>query len=244
MGGTGFRTFPGRILGVVARAWRFGVVVSGTSGLIMLLLAFTPIPWRLHYWLGTAAGDRGSLAPAMIVVLGGSGMPSGPELLRLYHTAELAQAYPRALVHVVHTPDTVVLEAMVQELVLRGVEPGRIQGHAEGTNTRAQALGFHQDQAALGQARIALVTAPENMYRSVRTFRKAGFAQVYGAPAWDTPMFTDLRYRHDALGGRKIVPDVSGQYALRYDLWNRLKLQITCLRELLAIGYYRLNGWI
>jgi hypothetical protein len=57
-------------------------------------------------------------------------------------------------------------------------------------------------------------------------------------------MFVDLRYGHQAIGGKAYVPDVSGSQDLRYDLWNRLKLQLTCLREYLAIAYYRLNGWI
>lgn len=244
MGARRLRAVLGRSAHGMRRFLRVWVVVLGWTALGMLILSFTPIPWHMHHWLGAAAGELGTQAPARIVVLGGSGMPSGPELLRLYHAAELAHRFPRAAVDVVHTPDTAVLHAMMDELQLRGVELGRIRGQAEGTNTCGQALAYHRMHADKAAHRIALVTAPENMYRSVRTFRKAGFKEVCGVPAWDTPLFSDLAYRHRALGGKRYAPDVSGNYAVRYDLWNRLKLQVTCIREGLAIAYYRLNGWI
>ncbi|MDX9750379.1 MAG: YdcF family protein [Flavobacteriales bacterium] len=228
----------------VVRVLRSCAIILGWAALLMVVLACTPLPWRMHHWLGTAAGDLGLRHPDRIVVLGGSGMPSGPELLRLFHAADLARRFPQAAMDVVHTPDTAVLHAMVAELRHRGVEAARIHGLAEGTNTRGQALAYHRAHPGLAGTRIALVTAPENMYRSVRAFRKAGPGEVYGVPAWDTPLFSDLAYHHRSIGGGRYVPDVSGSNALRYDFWNRLKLQITCLRELAAIAYYRLNGWV
>ena len=92
--------------------------------------------------------------------------------------------------------------------------------------------------------RISIVTAPENMYRTLRSFEKVGFKGVCGTPAFDHAMFVDLDYDHRKIGGRKVVPDVSGNLDLRYNFWNYLKLEITCLREYAAIAYYRLNGWI
>jgi uncharacterized SAM-binding protein YcdF (DUF218 family) len=232
-----------QVLRGARRLIRRAVMVAGGLALVMALLAFTSVPWRMHVWLGVAAGELETV-PDRIVVLGGSGMPSGPELLRLYHAADLAQRFPHAQVDVIHTPDTAVLRLMVAELLLRGVAPERIHPQAEGTNTRGQALAFWRSGKARHNDRLALITAPENMYRTVRTFRKVGFPQAAGVPAWDTPLFSDLGYRHRALGGRRFVPDVSHSYAVRYDLWNRLKLQITCYREFMAILYYRLNGWV
>lgn len=226
----------------VRRSMRWSAMGAGVLLVLALALACTRVPFDLHRWLGHGAGICTN-APDVIVVLGGSGMPSGPELLRLHRAAELAHAYPTALLKVVH-PDTAgAMRQMVSELLLRGVEQARIERITEGGNTREQALVLASREMRSGPA-IALVTAPENMYRSVWTFRKAGFARVCGAPAWDHAMAHDFAYAHDRVGGKAWVPDVSGYTGLRYTFWNYLKLEVTCLRELLAIGYYRLNGWI
>jgi hypothetical protein len=57
-------------------------------------------------------------------------------------------------------------------------------------------------------------------------------------------MFIDLGYGHRRIGGKAWVPDVSQEAGLRYTFWNYLKLEITCLREYVAIAYYWLNDWI
>jgi len=219
------------------------VMVLGVLALVLVALAFTRVPFDAHRALGTAAGECAE-APEAIVVLGGSGMPSGPELLRLHHAAAVAHATPNALVLVVHPLDTAVMRMMVDELQLRGVRPGRIRQVFEGTNTREQGLAVASEHPELLSMRIIVVTAPENMYRSVRTFRKAGFGSVCGAPAWENPMFIDLGYGHRRIGGKAWVPDVSDEPGLRYTFWNYLKLEVTCLREYVAIAYYWVNDWI
>jgi uncharacterized SAM-binding protein YcdF (DUF218 family) len=218
------------------------VFVLGGIAAVMVVLAATRLPFDAHRALGTAAGECD--APAeLLVVLGGSGMPSAAELRRLYHAAEVAQAMPAAALLVIHPGDPAVLQAMVAELHLRGVGAGRIRSLNEGDNTRAQALAVRE---YLGSARpsMVLITAPENMYRSVRAFRRAGFPTVCGAPAWDHAMDHAFTYAHRGIGGKAYVPDVSDATGLRYTWWNYLKLQVTCLREYVAIAYYALNGWI
>lgn len=209
---------------------------------LLLALAFTRIPFDLHRTLGRAAGECNGVLD-LLVVLGGSGMPSGAELLRLHHAAELAATHGSAQVWVIHPGDPAVIGAMVDELVFRGVDAARIRPLNEGDNTRAQALAVLRE---VGQkpVRIGLVSAPENMYRSVKAFRRAGHAQVCGAPAWDHAMDHDFAYRHKRIGGKVYVPDVSSATDLRYTFWNYLKLEISCLREYVAIAYYALNGWI
>jgi hypothetical protein len=191
---------------------------------VLLVLACTRVPYDVHCWLGSSAGFADP-PPNTILVLGGSGMPSGPELLRLH-------------------PDTAgTMRQMVSELLLRRVEPQRIHTLPFGENTREQALVLaRQPLEALGT--VAVVTAPENMYRSVHAFRKAGVSKVYGDPAWDHAMQHDFAYAHEAIGGKAWAPDVSESPGLRYTFWNYLKLEITCLREFVAIAYYRLNGWL
>lgn len=211
--------------------------------LLLVAMAFTRLPFDAHRSLGTAAGECTD-PPEAIVVLGGSGMPSGAELLRLHHATTLAIAFPQVPVHVIHPKDTLVMRLMIEELVLRGVERHRIKALLEGTNTREQALALKLHRPELTGLRIALVTAPENMYRSVLSFRKAGFTAVCGSPAWEHAMFIDLGYGHRRIGGKAWVPDVSQEAGLRYTFWNYLKLEITCLREYVAIAYYWLNDWI
>jgi len=208
----------------------------------MVVLAFTRIPFDAHRWLGTSAGqcDR---PVDRIVVLGGSGMPSGPELLRLHRAAALAHEVPMAQVLVVHPQDTAVSNAMVYELFLRGVGRERIAVLPAGDNTREQALLCAKHWAGQ-EGSVALVTAPENMYRSVKTFQGAGLRQVCGVPAWDHASQHAFRYGHRSIGGSAYMPDVSEAPGLRYTFWNYLKLEITCLREYAAITYYRLNGWL
>lgn len=216
--------------------------VFGMVAVVLVVLAFTRLPYDAHRALGTAAGECTGQVD-LLVVLGGSGMPSGAELRRLHHAAELATAHPAAELWVIHPGDPAVIAAMVAELEWRGVAPGRIRRLNEGDNTRAQALAVLREVGGR-PLRIALVSAPENMYRSVKTFRRAGFRQVCGAPAWDHAMDHDFTYAHKRIGGKAFVPDVSTATDLRYTFWNYLKLEITCLREYAAIAYYALNGWI
>jgi len=219
------------------------VVLIGCLGLVMVIIAFTRLPYDAHRWLGTANGTCNS-APAAIVVLGGSGMPSGPELLRLELAARIGEKFPQAVLHVVHVDDTETLLLMRAELIMRGIAPERVRIHGQGNSTRAQAMFFRAGQPDLVQQPIVLVTAPENMYRSVGTFRKVGFGSVCGAAAFERALFVDLDYSLEELGGTWMAPDVSGNTDLRYTFWNYLKLEITCFREFAAIAYYRLNGWI
>ncbi len=224
------------------RCLRPVVRVFGMVGVVLVVLAFTRLPYDAHRALGSAAGECTGQVD-LLVVLGGSGMPSGAELRRLHHAAELAASHPTAELWVIHPGDPAVIAAMVAELEWRGVAPGRIRRLNEGDNTRAQALAVLREVGGR-PLRIALVSAPENMYRSVKTFRRAGFRQVCGAPAWDHAMDHDFTYAHKRIGGKAFVPDVSTATDLRYTFWNYLKLEITCLREYAAIAYYALNGWI
>lgn len=227
------------VLGLVVRRM---IVVLGVLFLVLVILACTRVPFDVHRWLGKGAGECHG-TPEVIVVLGGSGMPSGPELLRLHRAAQLALLHSDAGVLVVH-PDTAdAMRQMVGELVLRGVAMDRITQVTQGENTREQVVLLARSTRLLDRS-LALVTAPENMFRSVRAFRKAGFTQVCGAPAWDHAMHHDFAYAHERIGGKAWVPDVSRSTGLRYTFWNYVKLEVTCLREFLAIGYYRLNGWI
>ena len=234
---------------VVRALWRWArppvrCVSKGvlTFTVALLLLACTRIPFDVHRWLGQAAGG-GDAPPEVIVVLGGSGMPSGPELLRLHHAAALAGRYPAATVVVIHPDSGSTMGQMVAELRLRHVEADRIRTLPHGENTREQALLFARAYPG-AHTEVVLVTAPENMYRSVSAFRRVGVERARGGPAWEHAMDHHFAYHHERIGGRPWAPDVSERTGLRYTFWNYLKLEITCLREFVAIAYYGLNDWI
>ena len=171
-------------------------------------------------------------------------MPSGPELMRCNETAQWAVRYPTSRILMVLPVDTGLANAMVQELGIKGVLPNRIDLLMHGRNTREQALDVVVAFPESITRSIAVVTAPENMYRTLLTFRKLGFTDITGAPAFDHALFDNLAYGYRNIGGRSYVPDISESMSLRYDFWNRLKLEITCLREYAALLYYKLNGWI
>ena len=133
---------------------------------------------------------------------------------------------------------------MIDELEIHSIDSSRIQTELRGTNTREQALMIGEDFPGIKEKNILIVTSTENVYRTLQTFRKAGFKNVGGKPAFENAMHVDLRYDHRKAGGKMYVPDISDDLSIRYNFWNYLKLEITVFREWCAIGYYKLNGWI
>ena len=215
----------------------------GGIAALMIALAFTRIPFNAHRWLGTAGGLC-DFAPNTIIVLAGSGMPSGPELMRCNEAARWAVQAPRSRVILVLPKDTALADAMVYELQLKGVSPVHIDILMHGRNTREQALDVLSAFPTGLDRPTALITAPENMYRSLLTFRRLGFTHIAGASAFDHALFDDLTYEHGRIGGKPYIPDISTNMDLRYNFWNQLKLEITCLREYAALAYYKVNRWI
>ena len=134
-------------------------------------------------------------------------------------------------------------QLMKKELELRGINPELIRFENEGTNTRAQALNC-QGLVKM-QSSILLVTSPEHMRRSVLCFQKAGFEKVNALPAFENAVEADLSFDDDKLGGNKtLVPDIGESINMRYQLWNHLKYEILIAREMVALAYYKLRGWI
>lgn len=208
-------------------------------------LAFTTLPyWGLH-WLGTS-GEEEVCTPGVIIMLGGSGMPSESNLMRSWYTARAAVSFPEVPVVVVMPGDPAdagSTPALIRkELMIRGVDSSRIFFENEGTNTRSQALAC---AAMLGRSfPVMLVTSPEHMRRSLLCFRKAGFEQVCGLPAFENAAEADFSFRDDDLGRNPVlVPDVGNNLQLRYQVWTHLRYEIMFTREMLALVYYRLRGW-
>jgi uncharacterized SAM-binding protein YcdF (DUF218 family) len=237
------KLFTNRIVAVAGSLIRVTLLFSGAIALVMAILAFTRVPFDMHRWLGET-GSHYRFAPDQIVMLGGSGMPSESNLIRLYYTAHLAQLHPGSSIIIAHPHDASVAGSMSDYLIAFGIDSTRISLMMEGTNTREQALRLSQLSDTVKTEKTVVVTSPENMYRTIRVFRRAGFEKVGGTAAFENAMFVDLTYQHQSIGGKVYTPDVSGNLDLRYNFWNYLKLEITCLREWVAIFYYWVNGWI
>lgn len=231
------------------------MIVMGTLFTLMIILAWTTAPFWIRYNLGMSkAGIH--RPPEYIVFLGGGGMPSESALMRSYFTARVASHYTRAKVIIAqpgNLSDTLQsLYQVRQELVMRGIDSRRILFEPKGTNTRAQALLTRalltkENQDLSGGARgssLLLVTSPEHLYRAVLAFKKAGFLKVDGVPAFEQDIETDLSFESGRLGGRKYIPDVGDNITMRYKFWTHLGYEIEILREVAAIAYYKLMGWI
>jgi uncharacterized SAM-binding protein YcdF (DUF218 family) len=227
---------------------RLVAVGFGITFILLIILAFTSLPFWTIYWMGTAQGEV-KQEPDYIVLLGGAGMPGAQNLMRAYYTSVFAQQYDSARIIIALPCDSNFinspLELLKKELVLRGIKEPRIALDSIGTNTRAQALyiasmpGIQKDTA-----RICVITCPDHMYRAIRVFRRAGFKNVDGISAFEGYINSDLTFQDSTLGGRKYIPDVGGNISFRYQVWTHLKYEITILREFCAIAYYKLKGWI
>ncbi|MDD4107499.1 MAG: YdcF family protein [Prolixibacteraceae bacterium] len=228
------------------RILRIFFLITGVFFISCIILAFTTLPyWGLH-WLGTSKSYLKE-KPETIILMGGGGMPSESNLMRSWYTALAAENYNKALVLIAmpgDIKDTLSTpKLMKEELVLRGINPTRIVFENQGKNTRSQALQcknmINTDEPVL------LVTSPEHTLRSVLSFQKAGFLKVNALPAFENVTEANLKFKDDELGGNKnMIPDVGNIISVRYQLWNHLKYEIIFTRELTALLYYKIRGWI
>ena len=234
---------------VAVKVIRSILLAFGVVFLILVALALTNLPWRAYRWLATDPA-RLDGSPNYIVVLGGGGIPSESGLMRTFYAADAAKRFPDAKVVVAlpsdSGPATNAANRMKLELVVRGVSPERILMESQGRNTREQALKTAElIDVAPQKARVLLVTSPDHMKRALRSFRAAEFAHVAGLPAFQQSVESDLKYECGELGGSSLLmPEVGCCLMLRYGFWGNLKYEIDVARELAALAYYKLMGWI
>jgi uncharacterized SAM-binding protein YcdF (DUF218 family) len=230
----------------ILRLLRIFFLLCGVFFLICVGLALTSLPFWWIHWLGTSlSGIKQN--PETIVLLGGSGMPSESNLMRSWYTSHAAAAFPDSRILIVmpgNSEDSLSTPSrMKKELVIRGISPEKIMFETKGTNTRSQALSC--SEALNPKLPVLLITSPENMRRSILCFRKAGFQKVNGLPAFENAAEADFSFRDDDLGGKSVLlPDVGNNMQVRYQIWNHLKYEILFFRELTALAYYRMRGWI
>jgi uncharacterized SAM-binding protein YcdF (DUF218 family) len=225
------------------------LVIFGILFMIILGLCFTSLPFWGYYWLGTSQ-SKISEKPEYIIMLGGGGMPSESSLMRAFfvHRAAMQSTESKIILSIPGNPhdSTSTARLVAHELVIKGIDRSRILYEQIGTNTRSEALYLQNfNQEKLTSKSILLVTSPEHMRRAVLTFRKAGFTRVNALPTFENDLEANLFFEDDNLGGNKIlVPDVGGNMTVRYQFWTQLKYELLIAREMAALGYYWVRGWI
>lgn len=231
-----------RLIHTTGKAVKWFLGITGCITLLAFLISFTDIPFNAWYRLGTPRGNQIS-SPGLIVILSGSGMPSPDGLMSAYQGARTARQYPDAKI-IVALPSSeednfLPLRLLANELIIRGVDSSRILFEPLGFNTRSQALQVAARYPGKDTLSVLLITTPEHLYRSVRTFRKVGFKQVGGSAAFDKPIDPDK-----AMDQGKSKDLQVRSLALRYNMWSYLHYELLVIREYCAIAYYRIKGWI
>ncbi len=216
-------------------------MVSGVTALIMLMLAFTDVPYHAYHRLGTSCQPLRA-NPEVIVLLGGSGMPSADGLMRSYFAAQAALKFPESEIIIAHPFDndssnTLQLDLMKKELVMRGVDSLRVRYEPYGFDTHSQAENISVLLDGRTEVPVLVITSPEHMYRSIRSLEKAGLQMVGGLPSFEKPI------NQRKLKSKK-HPERSGDLPWRYNVWSYLRYELLVLREYCAIAYYKLRGWI
>ena len=215
--------------------------ILGFVFVVMLVLAFTSAPFYMYYNLGKSPSQNSDIKkPQMVMMFGGAGMPSEDNLMRLYHTAALARHYDVPVL-LIHPKDSLCQAEMTRLLHQGGVD--RVAYMTSGSNTRSQCMELKEMHPQLIDKQLLVVTSPEHVRRTVKSLNKVGFINVVGVAAYPATVDFDLSLKKQRLGGNNAVPSVES-VKMRYTFFNYLKLEITCFREYLALGYYRIKGWI
>ena len=226
---------------------RYTIVIAGIIAMIAIILSFTTIPFWGYYWLGTSVLEK-EQPPEHIIIMGGSAMPGKSGLMRTFYAAEISRKYPDANI-IIALPGDIndensSVNQMKKELQIRQVPSQRIALENKGKNTRFQVLEIKK-MIPDDLTPITIVTSPEHMRRAILAFKKVGYKNISGIPAFDEVHDFDLIFDDDKLGGKnKFVPEIGDNIKIRYQFWKHLEYEIIFTREIIALGYYRLKGWI
>jgi len=83
---------------------------------------------------------------------------------------------------------------------------------------------------------VLIITTPEHMYRSIKTFKNVGFTKVGGLPTFEKPIDEE---KLKETGETERI-----HLSFRYNMWSYLNYEFLVLKEYCAIIYYKLKGWI
>lgn len=205
------------------------VHIAALCFFVQLVFVLTGPPVTLVDWL-TGENLNPPTNPRYIVVLGGGGIPSGNTLLRTWHAARFGKGLT-GTTFIVSLPADAAPEnnsvgRMRDELVLRGIPATSIQMETRGLNTHEQAVNVRNMIRA--DSTVVVVTSGFHMRRALLSFQKAGFNHVDGLYAY-------------SIGAEA---DAGANMWLRYSVWGNWSREAEICRELVALGVYKLRGWI
>lgn len=216
------------------------LLVLGGIFLLLFILSLTSIPYYAYRSLSLHEQQINE-EPDVIILMGGSGIPSPNDLIRLYYTTIAAKENPNAKIVIAmpfHEAESIEKRGViVQKMKVEGIDSNRIIWENKGFNTRSQVVEI--SNVIPKSSRIMVVTTPDHMYRSVRCFEKIGFEKVAALPTFEFPPDeNELQSKEDT--------DITEMQNLnlRYNMWSYLQYEIMVLREYTAISYYWLHGWI
>ncbi|MFH0953247.1 MAG: YdcF family protein [Verrucomicrobiota bacterium] len=216
------------------RAGRAVVIVSAVAFILQVAVGLFGMPWRL---VARLTGDDFKLEvePRYVVVLGGGGIPSESGLIRTYYAAAIGTNLPGAT-FVVSLPSdgdpaTNSVGRMRDELVLRGIPASAVRLEYRSFDTHEQAVSIARllGSEALAEP-VLIVTSPYHAKRALLCFRKAGFRRVACLAAVGIGPEADF--------------GAGLQLNLRYAFWANLEAEVEFAREIVALAYYKLRGWI
>lgn len=222
------------------------IFALGILMLLFIILSFTPLPFHAYHRLGTSNTGLPS-TPDYIIVMGAGGMPGADGMIRCYYAARAASTYPNARLVVALPAEADKLpysdhQRMIDDLLIRGVDSQRIHSELKGYNTHTQAVNIRK-MIPEEEAVLLIVSAPEHMYRAIRTFQKQGFRHTGGLAAFENSFDAHLLLEEQDTEGRK-KRSASPSLGLRYNMWGYMQYQILVVREYIAIGYYTVRGYM
>ena len=232
-----------RIMSIVKKIIVTFFMIMGIMFTMAVVLAFTSVPFYAHFNLGKNPDGieiTEDFNPEMVVMFGGAGMPSPDNLMRLYHTSMWANHFDVPVI-LVHPEDSICQSEMSRVLRHDGIE--NIYFMTEGTNTRSQSLELKEHYPELIDSPLLVVTSTEHVNRTIKCLKKVGFTNVIGMPAQEATVDFNLSLENQRLGGNEILPSVENTN-IRYTFYNYLKLEIICIREYIALLYYKVKNWI
>src|SRR5690554_2405295 len=115
------------------------LLILGSIFLLLIALSLTSIPYSAYRSLSLYK-QQFTGKPDVIIMMGGSGIPSATDLMRLYYTTHAAVEYPEAKI-VIAIPyqgaDSIEnRNVIIEKMKLSGIEPDRILWASQGFNTR------------------------------------------------------------------------------------------------------------
>ncbi len=231
---------------ILLRLFKIFVFALGITFLMMIILSFTDYPYLVYHWLGTHNSEI-TETPDYIVVMGAGGMPGPEGLMRCHFAALSAEEFQDAKVLVALPSDDDNFQdsdtyQMFKEINIKGIDSTRFIFETKGTNTYFQAMEIYKLLKGKPNKNLLIVTSPEHMHRCILSFKKCGFEHVAGYSSFEHSYDENLLLTKKERS--KKMQDINRNVNLRYNMWNYLKYEIIIMREMFAIGWYKINGYI